>query len=296
MSDHVRPDTLAVTPSLASVFSSRVFRDLAMGVERPNLQARLTALTDIPLRNDATLGDAFDAAYRLLVRDYRSEYTFKNELVSKIIFGRHSPSTATALIEQPMGSSEADVLVLNGTSTVYEIKTEFDSYSRLGRQLADYSRYADLVNVVTSDNRATAIERMLPGHVGLLTWQRSGALRVVRPPKSNLDALQSGCIFELLRTREALAALTQHVGYSVDVPRGHLRQRLNEIFARLDIAEAHGLVVRQLRSRKSSARSLARVPWFPRSLRAAAYGTELSQVGTQRVLERLSAPFAIMAI
>jgi hypothetical protein len=281
-------------PTLASVFSSTVFRGLAMRDERPHVRTRLAALTNIPLLKDATVGDAFDAAYRLLVRDYRSEYTFKNELVSKIIFGRHSPATATALIEQPMGSSEADLLVLNGTSTVYEIKTDFDSYSRLGSQLADYSQYADLVNVVTSENRATAMEGMLPDHVGLMAWRRSGALHVVRPPKSNLETLESGRIFELLRTHEALAALSQHVGYRVDVPRGHLRQRLNEIFARLDVVDAHRLVVRQLRSRKSSARSLAGVPWFPPSLRAAAYGTELSQVGTQRVLERLSAPFAIM--
>ena len=280
---------------LAGSFSTAVLRAVARGVVDPSAIPRLSGLQALSLSPGATVGDAFGAAFDLLAKGYRNEYVFKNLLVSKVVFGRHSPRTATALLEQPMGASEADVLVLNGTSTVYEIKTDYDGLGRLERQLDDYSRYSEFVNVLASDRRVSAIEKRAPRHVGVLALGRSGRLSVVREPRSTLDRLDSATLFELLRTSEALACASMCLGYEVDVPRGHLRARLREVFGRLDVVQTHRLVVDALRTRGSSARELVQAPGFPTSLRALAYGTQISQVGTRRVLDFLSLPTGIMA-
>jgi hypothetical protein len=277
---------------LASVFSTRVFRALA--AERPeDVTARLAPLAALDAPSTATLGERFEEAHRRLVASYRSEYVFKNTLVSKIVFGKHRPATASAILEMPMGDSEADLLVLNGTSTVYEIKTDLDQFTRLNGQLRDYCTRADRVYVVTSDARAAAAETLVPNHVGILALKRSGALSTVRLATSNLDQIRHEHLFRMLRRNEAQALLHSRIGYTPDVPTGHLSERMRALFGELDIAEAHRLVVTQLRQRGRAAASLTSAVGFPTSLRALAYGAELSGVGRGRLLRRLHQPMAL---
>lgn len=40
-----------------------------------------------------------------------------------------------------VGASKADLAVFNGTSTVYEIKSEIDSTERLKSQMGDYENF-----------------------------------------------------------------------------------------------------------------------------------------------------------
>jgi hypothetical protein len=279
--------------AMAAAFSSVVFRGLAAVQIPPAARVRLTELGSALGSTSNTLAEAYDKAYSCLVQSYRAEYIYKNQLISKVVFGRHSPNTATALLEQPLGSSEADLLVVNGTSTVYEIKTDLDGYSRLRTQLDDYSRHVEFVNVLVSGTRASSIEKMVPDHVGIVAW-RGRSLSTVRPASSLLDQLDSGVIFKVLRTSEALRAASRHLHYEPDVPRGHLRRRLSELFAGLDAHVAHSIVIEQLRARGASARQLFESSDFPPSLRAAAFGTDLSRVGRERLAERLSQPLAIM--
>ncbi|WP_413398354.1 sce7726 family protein [Curtobacterium sp. CT11-45] len=275
------------------MFSTRVFRALA--AEQPEgVAARLAPLATVDVPGTATLGERFEAAHRSLVASYRSEYVFKNTLVSRIVFGKHRPATAAAIMEMPMGDSEADLLVLNGTSTVYEIKTDLDQFSRLSGQLRDYCTRADRVYVVTSDGRAATAEALVPNHVGILALRRSGALSTVRPATSNLDQIRHEHLFRMLRRNEAQAILRDHIGYTPDVPTGQLSERMGALFGELDVADAHRLVVTQLRQRGRAAASLTRAVGFPRSLRALAYGTELSGVGRERLLRRLHQPMALM--
>lgn len=278
---------------LAPVFSTRVFRALA--AEHPEgVTARLAPLATVDVPDTATLAERFEVAHRSLVASYRSEYVFKNTLVSKIVFGKHRPGTASAILEMQMGDSEADLLVLNGTSTVYEIKTDLDQFNRLSSQLRDYCTHADRVYVVTSDGRAATAENLVPNHVGILALKRSGALSTVRPATSNLDQLRHEYLFRMLRRHEAQALLCDRIGYTPDVPTGHLSERMAALFSELAIADAHRLVVAQLRQRGRAAASLTSTGGFPTSLRALAYAAELSGIGRERLLRRLHQPMSLV--
>ncbi|MBA1734104.1 sce7726 family protein, partial [Escherichia coli] len=85
-----------------------------------------------------SLRDLFTSLYDFLRLNYRNEYVYKTALVNKIIFGKHSPKTSSSSIELPIKNSIVDVAVFNGTSTAYEIKTEYDSPKRLITQAPDY--------------------------------------------------------------------------------------------------------------------------------------------------------------
>lgn len=278
----------------AAAFSSAVFRELGRENPAPFARERLALVANFALEKDATLGAAFDSALSILARDYRNEYVYKNGLVSKIVFGRHSPNTASALLELRMGNSWADLVVINGTTTTYEIKTDLDQFSRLESQTGDYESRSEFVVAVTSDKRAFRAEQLLPSHVGILALRKNGAISTVRAAESNLDRLRADHLFSMLRTGEAISILRDLRGYELDVASGEAWKRLRSLFSELTIAEAHRGVLGQLRLRATSAVNLTSNAAFPKSLRALAYSTELSAVGRRRLLQLMSAPAALV--
>jgi len=278
---------------IAAVFSSATFRWLA----QPSLTqkaCRLEALIDDDLDVcNVSLGEAFDRGLTRLVQEYRSEYVYKNSIVSKLILGKHSPRTASALLEQHMGASLADVLILNGTATAYEIKSDLDQYSRLGTQLRDYATRVEYVYVVASEKRMAELQRRVPGTVGLVALTSKGILRTIQHAESNLNLLDATHIFGMLRTSEAARAHRRITNYDLSAPSGELRTRLESAFEGLDPMLVHHEMTRELRIRASGAADVVSHPDFPKSLRALAYAVAISAAGKERLMRRLSEPVAL---
>ncbi|WIB00316.1 sce7726 family protein [Curtobacterium sp. MCBA15_012] len=277
---------------LASVFSPVTLRELSR--EQFGGHARRLAILGelVRSRPEATLAEAFDAARDLLARGYRSEYVFKNDIVSRAVFGRHSPRTASALIEQPMGASIADVVVLNGTTTVYEVKTDLDDFTRLPAQLRDYRSRAEHVYVVTSVGRAAEAAAIAPDDVGVLALRRRGNLSTIRQASSNIGRLVPQHLFELLRTPERQDALRITHGYTPNPHQGHGWDEMQHLFAELSPQIAHDRALEQLRKRAKNVEHLVNSPTFPASLRALAYAAPTSAIGARRIEHRLSQPAA----
>ncbi|MEZ0579258.1 sce7726 family protein [Nocardioides sp. MH1] len=286
-------------PAVAAAFTRPVFRDLANGRGLPEGVARtLTQVADPPAKarrsvelvGGRSLGRAFDAAFGVLGQRYRCEYYYKAQIVSKVVFGRHSPRTATPLIEFAMGAAIADLVVVNGTTSVYEIKTDLDNFDRLEGQLDQYGTRAEFTNVVVSERRAQQAVRALPEWVGVLALRRNGALATLRAPRSRLDSIIAEQQFHLLRTDEARRAVALTTGRCVDAPTGAAYPLLREAFAAFSPTQSNAAVVAQLRNRGSRAAALVATPGFPASLRALAYAQPLSGVGARRLVDALVLP------
>lgn len=192
-----------------------------------------------------------------------------------------------------MGGSIADIVVLNGTTTTYEVKTDLDHFSRLSTQLIDYTSHTEHVFVVVSEKRAVLAEQQINDSVGILALRQNGALSTIRPSSSNLSQMSVDNLYLMLRTSEAADLLRRAIGYEADVPTGHLWLRMRELFREFSIEVAHQHVLTQLRHRSTNAFKLVSNRDFPHSMRALAYGTELSGIGVQRVHERLSSKASI---
>ena len=115
-----------------------------------------------------TFGDAFRMAYDVLCEEYRSEYVFKNALAQRLLLERHTLDEAVLLTELRVGVAKADAVILNGTSTVYEIKTALDNLDRLPSQLESYTQVFDRVNVVTVDTMVESVMAIAPPRVGVM--------------------------------------------------------------------------------------------------------------------------------
>ena len=141
--------------------------------------------------------------YKILKQNYRNEYYYKNTLLNNLLFRFHNPVKTTALTEVPVSKSIADFILLNGKATVYEIKTELDTFERLDSQLANYYKAFDNVCVVVPESKLDSIENKLENNnIGIYYISKRGALKVYREPISYMSELDYDIIFKILRKYE----------------------------------------------------------------------------------------------
>ncbi|WP_456282203.1 sce7726 family protein [Cupriavidus sp. JZ107] len=280
-------DTLRL---LARIFSRPVYRDLAMGRLGVPLRSALRhcrAYIDI---ERATARSVFEQAYAALLASYRSEYIYKNTIVQKAIFGHHSPATAAFLTEFNVNESKADAVVLNGTSSVYEIKTEYDSFSRLLTQISDYGRVFDLLTVVTHDQGIAAVEKIVPSHVGISVLSRRGHLRKIRPATSNIANTNVEMMFRCLRRAEYQNILIRRFGGFPNVAPGFLWEACLNEFRKLENNIAHAEMVVELRKRTTDPAKVAFVKALPAPLRTLGFAEPLSKIRAAELLTNLELP------
>lgn len=235
------------------------------------------------LRHSRTqlISDLFEAAWDELRTSYRNEYVYKAELANRLIFGRHSPRTAGLHVELPVGRSIVDIAVFNGTSTAYEIKTEFDSARRLQTQTNDYLKAFDEVFVVAHPSVAQAYANVVAPRVGVLALSTGGSLSVVKQSMSNRNYVAGATVFRCLRRAEYLSVVEVALQSKLDYPNGIIARKCEEQFCRFEPVEAHRVFVDAMRRRQTDPQTVAFVSQLPQCLRALGYATPLS--GRQRI-------------
>ncbi len=258
--------------ALSRLFSPAAIRELGRSGRSP-LVARLLQDTSIPadLPGGATLRDALDLGYVKLTKSgNRDDYVYRSSVVEKIALGRHNLRTATVLSEVRARASKADLVILNGTATAYEIKSERDSLSRLTTQLSDYRSVFASVTVVTSPRQTDAVLRLAPNDVGVLVLSPRLRLQVVRETQDLPERIDPTALLETLRSSEAAQVLESLGIETPDVPNTRLWAELRKLYAALDPVEVHRHAVSVLKRSRSRAAQEAQIGSLPPSIRTVA--------------------------
>jgi hypothetical protein len=170
--------------TFSRLFSSAVFRKMATK-ETSALFARLISTrTPAPAR----VRDAFDVpSDALKQRGFRDEYIYKAALTHRLLLGTHSLRTAYILTEFRAGECKADIAILNGTTTVYEIKSERDSLSRPERQISSYQKVFARTFVTAGENHVDAVLGAAAHDVGVMSLSERYQIRTRREAKNRPD-------------------------------------------------------------------------------------------------------------
>lgn len=279
--------------ALTRLFSSAVFRELAQK-GRSALFRRLIDQTGVGRRcpDNASVGDAFNAAFKLLqVAGLRDEYIYRAALTHKILMGRHSLRTASMLHEFRAGSCKADLVILNGTSTAYEIKSERDTLTRLINQVENYKRVFASVNVVVGERHVEGVQLVLPKDIGVLCLSRRYSITTVRDAVDCPERICPVTVFESLRSAEA-AAILKSLGVEVPaVPNTRRHATMRALFADLAPAKLHPELVRTLRRTRDLQPLESLLDQLPRSLHAAALSVPVRRADHHRIVEAIRTPF-----
>ncbi len=278
--------------ALSRLFSSAVFRELAKK-GRSGLFRRLMDSAELAVQwgPQATVGDAFDSAFEVLkVAGKRDEYIYRAAISHKILMGIHSLRTASMLNEFRAGSCKADLVILNGTATVYEIKSERDSLSRLGNQVENYKRVFAKVNVIASEDHIEGVLSTVPHDVGVLCLSKRYRISTEREAINCPERICPMTVFESLRSAEAVAIL-KAIGLEIpQVPNTMLHASLRSLFIGLDPATLHFEMVRTLKRTRNLASLSELVDQLPDSLQAAALSIPVRRADHNRLVEAVGTP------
>jgi hypothetical protein len=238
-----------------------------------------------------TLSSTYDVFYAALRTSYRCEYLFKNTIAQQLLLQRHSMAEATLLTELRAAGCKADTVVLNGTSTVYEVKTGLDNLDRLAAQLSAYSRLFDRIYVVTEPNAVTRVIEAIPAHVGIIALDADCDVHEQRAASSNVANVSPDAIFDSLRVGEYSSILRDELGFVPDVPNGLRYTVCKAHFSTIAPERAHAGMVRVMKGRFNS-RTASFVSALPDSLKAAGLTTRLAPSLQLRLLATLNEPYA----
>ncbi|OCG14864.1 sce7726 family protein [Gilliamella sp. WF3-4] len=155
----------------------------------------------VPNNLPVKISELFDLTLSKISKDYKGEYFYKNVIAQKLFLNRHGEK-ATMLAEFRVGANKADCLILNGISTCYEIKTEFDTLNRLPEQLSSYTKIFDKVFVICANKHLDKICALLPKNVGLLELTERGAIKEVIKANMINTSIDRKIMMQSLRVQE----------------------------------------------------------------------------------------------
>ena len=140
------------------------------------------------------------------------------------------------------GETRADVAVVNGSLSAFEIKSDRDTLTRLPRQVEVYQRVFDVVTVIVGGRYVERIVDIVPNDWGVIQAvpaEESVKLKPFREPKKN-DAVDPFSLAQLLWRDEALALLEDR-GLARGLrskPRRVLWQAIAEQLSLVEVSEA----------------------------------------------------------
>lgn len=195
------------------------------------------------------------------------------------------------LNEFRIGQCKADLVILNGTATVYEIKSERDSLSRLNKQIETYRTVFPKCYVVSGENHVAAIANSIPEDVGVLTLSARQNLSTLREAVERIDLMKSEAIFDTIRTDEAIKLL-QRLGVSVpQMPNTLIRATLRQIFTKISVADLYPVLISVLKMSRDLSSHQFLVDKLPASLSVSALTVKTKEIQHNNLIAAVDAPF-----
>lgn len=197
----------------SSVFSRSFFIEvMETGAVPESFAERLSKHDASMVRAGQTFGNCLRTIYGRLARDYRSEYVYKNALLRMLVKDYVRRDTVI-FNEFKCGDSYADLVMFNGESRVYEIKTELDSPARLEHQLVNYKAFFQRCYIVTHENLSEKYSQ-IDSEVGIIELESgSVAPRLrVRREAPRLQRVDVDVLMRTMHTNEYKALVRELCG------------------------------------------------------------------------------------
>ena len=274
--------------ALSRLFSSSVFREMAKE-GRSRLFARLFSESGlVPTDPDQSVAEGFDAAFgRLRRAGLRNEYIYRSALTHNVLLGSHSLATASMLTEFRTGACKADLVILNGTATVYEIKSERDSLSRLKRQLDHYQRVFAKIYVIAGEAHVSEVLDAATPHVGVMRLSRWDRITTIREATDRSSYVCPRAIFQSLRLSEAQSVLRDLDVPVPGAPNTRLHAAVGACFESLEPDDVHRSMVKTLKRTRGLTSLRELVHRLPVSLQPAALSVKIRRKDHDRLIQAI---------
>ena len=228
-------------------------------------------------------------AYSELKKSYRCEYVFKNELLRRLLSHYRGASTV-AFSEFRVGDAIADMVLVNGESRVFEIKTEYDTPKRLEHQMSEYCKVFDKCYLVVPREKAEEYSQIVSKETGIIavSYERGRVCmdQEYRSATKNTK-MDASVLMRTLRTPEYKNIVRSFYGSLPDVTDFEMFEVCERMMSNIPSSDLSVLFKREIKKRKSYMDELRSVP-VP--IRQACLAMNLKPQEMEQLIESLSNP------
>ena len=251
---------------LNRLFTQYNFDDLIQGQKNDVYISVIKRFVQDPLSKNN--GEIISEIYSYMSKNYRNEYFYQNTLLNKLLLGRHSINTTTALTQIPINKSKADFILINGKAVVYEIKTELDNFERLKNQINDYYKAFSHVCVVTCEEYYKKLIKILKNtNVGICILTNKNTLRFEKEPVADFSNITHKHLFKVLHKKEFEDILLEIFKKLPQATSAFYYDECYNWFESIPIMDAYKETLIQLKKRnKITKEEFNRVPYELKSL------------------------------
>lgn len=237
--------------------------------------------------NGLTLSEAYEYLYKRLVKEYRNEYVYKNAIAEKIVKGRHKMANVAYFTEFRVRKSIADCVVVNGYSTAYEIKTEFDTFYRLKHQLQSYKQVFEKVNIVVPESKLLKLKKEVDDNIGILVLTDRYTFEEVQQSSIHTDSLQHDLVFGCLNKNEVFDIILTYFGELPQEKPAFVRNKCRKMFETLPKEVVNFEFKKALKQRENYSKNKETLSKFPNSLLSLICTSNFSKQNCGIMLNRL---------
>lgn len=234
-----------------------------------------------------SLLDGLSDTYNYLKKFYRCEYIYKNEIANQLLLKYHNDNSATMLKEVNSHSCIADVIIINGSTVAYEIKTELDNFERLPNQVASFSKIYDQLNVVTHYKAIPSLEALLPKNVGIMYLDDKGIIKSYKPAESNVELFDPTVSSLTLRQSELMIAHNKYEGPMPKMGTALIHRYCINWYQKLDLTISRKIFAESLKARRPSDHQFETMMQCPPSLRSLMLGVNFSKKNCNDIKEKI---------
>ncbi|MCD7936061.1 MAG: sce7726 family protein [Tannerellaceae bacterium] len=251
--------------SYSSIFSSTSFAKLLTEDDYTFIKSKVDRYDNKHIgKKFVTYLDYISYIYKQLQQDYQCEYIYKNTIINQLLIKEYGTQNTLAVNEFKVANSIADLVLFNGTSKAFEIKTELDSSKRLDTQLHYYTKLFKECYLVTHENLANKY-LSTPDNIGIIIikpYKGSLILEEIRAALPN--KIDPSILMRSIRTPEYKNIVKTYYGYLPEMNSFNMFEICHNLIKQIPVKELHDLFVSELKKRRSNTNVLK---FFPKELR-----------------------------
>ena len=233
-----------------------------------------------------TYSDLLRKLYSLISKHYRCEYVYKNELI-KHLLKEYGTRNSVYFSEFRVGNSIADIVMFNGESKAFEIKTEYDTPRRLDKQMDDYKRFFDKFYIIVPEDKVNEYCNIVEIKTGIIAMNSDNGritLKEIRHAEQN-ECFDPEVLMSCLRTEE-YKNIVLSLGESLEGITGYdMYKYCYQIILKAKSNELRKLFLREIKKRKNNTALLRK---YPMSIRQMMLSLNLSEGKANKLLEKLN--------
>lgn len=234
----------------------------------------------------ATYSDLLKKSYSVISKYYRCEYVYKNELI-KLLLKKYGTRNSVYFNEFRVGNSIADMVMFNGESKAFEIKTEYDTPRRLDKQMDDYKRFFDKCYIIVPEDKVDEYRDIVESTTGIIAMSRNNGriiLKEIRHAEQN-ERFEFEALMSCLRTEE-YKNIVLSLGESLEGIAGYdMYKYCYQVISKANPNELRELFLREIKKRKNNTAQLRK---YPMSIRQMMLSLNLPQDKANKLLEQLN--------